>query len=104
MVFTDTKPRFLPDHVTVKAGTVVFFLENVPGDSGPYFNPTHNLQVGPALDEVLAGTPDVKVGEKVTFTVEDLTPGTYVYWCSVPTLDQKDHARYGMVGMLTVTP
>ena len=95
------QPRFEPDHVAAKAGTLVFFLDNV-SDSPFYL--THNMQIGPTLGQVLAGTPAVRAKEMMTFTVNGLTPGTYVFWCSVVTPDFKDHASYGMVGTLTVTP
>ena len=44
MTAVDEGPRFKPEHVTAKAGTVVFFLENVPGT---LFSPDHNMQIGP---------------------------------------------------------
>ena len=103
MVFVDSQPRFEPAQVTVRAGTVAFFLDNVPGPSTFYYH-THNMQIGPELGQVLAGSSDVKTDDKAIFTVGSLAPGTYVFWCSVPTLDGKDHAAYGMVGTLTVTP
>ena len=39
------------------------------------------------------------VGDSVLFTVKDMPPGTYTFWCEV-----ERHASLGMVGTLTVTP
>jgi plastocyanin len=101
MALPNAVPRFEPDSVTAKAGTVVFFLENVQGAIG---SPDHNMRIGPAVGQVLAATPDVRAKGTVTFTVSDLAPGTYLYWCSVVGLDGNSHAYNGMVGTLTVTP
>ena len=101
MALPNAEPRFEPDSVTAKAGTVVFFLENVPGAIG---SPDHNMRIGPAVGQVLAATPNVRAKGTVTFTVSDLAPGTYLYWCSVVGLDGNSHAYNGMVGTLTVTP
>jgi plastocyanin len=101
MTATNAKPRFEPDNVTARAGTVVFFLENIPA---AFLDPHHNMHIGPAIGQELARTPGIRANEKVTFTVKDLTPGTYVFWCSVVGLDNFDHAHYGMVGTLTITP
>jgi plastocyanin len=97
----NANPSYQPDHVTAKAGTVVFFLENVPGTIA---SPDHNMRIGPAIGQVLAGTPRIRANEKATFTVQDLTPGTYAFWCSVTAPDGNSHAYYGMVGTLTITP
>lgn len=112
MAATDVGPRFQPDNVTAKAGTVVFFLENVPSAT---LLPDHNMRIGPACvsfypdgsvrtGHVLAGTPDIGPKEMATFTVNGLTPGTYVFWCSVEAGDAGNHASNGMVGILTITP
>lgn len=90
--------RFIPDAVTAKAGTVVFFLRN---DSGGDVE-VHDFVIGRALHEPLARTPHVEHGKAVVFTVEGLTPGTYTFWCSIRAGDD-DHAWYGMKGTLTVT-
>jgi plastocyanin len=97
----NAKPRFQPDHVSAHAGTVVFFLQNVPD---PIVGPDHNMVIGPAVGQELARTPRIRADETVTFTVEDLTPGTYAYWCTIPGLNGFSHATLGMVGSLTVIP
>jgi uncharacterized cupredoxin-like copper-binding protein len=110
MTAVDAGPRFQPDNLTAKAGTVVFFLQNIP----TLFSPDHNMQIGPAsvqfygdgsirAGQVLAGTPNIRTKEMATFTVNDLTPGTYLFWCSVEGANG-NHASFGMVGTLTITP
>lgn len=94
--------RFEPDTVSAKAGTVVFYLENVPGK---LVSPDHNMVIGPALHEELARTKYISSGRAVTFTVQGMAPGKYVFWCSVPVVGgSTEHSASGMVGTLTVTP
>lgn len=96
------RPHFEPDRITAKAGTVVFFLENITGTLGPS---DHNMLIGPAIGQELARTPTIRANETATFAVKDLTPGSYVFWCSVKDAhDPIDHASEGMVGTLTITP
>lgn len=113
MTLAGGAPRFEPDQVSVKAGTAVFFMKNVPGKEAP----DHNMQIGPAdtkffadgsvrADQVLASTPHVVANQAMTFTVSNLQPGTYRFWCSV---DEgggggTTHAADGMIGTLVVTP
>jgi plastocyanin len=93
----DAGPRFAPDVVTAKAGTVAFFLTNVLNtDAGPI---DHSMAIGPELHKPLAGSTFIHVENSAVFTVEGLTPGTYRFWCQV-----QDHAAKGMVGTLTITP
>jgi plastocyanin len=102
IILPSAAPRFEPNEITVKSGTVVFFLENIPN---PPFESDHNMLIGRAIPQALAGTPAIKPDQKVTFTVNDLTPGVYLYWCSIRDVaDRTDHAGEGMVGTLTVTP
>ena len=111
MALPDGQPRFQPDTITAKAGTVVLFLQNVPGA----FSPKHQMTIGSAdvqfyadgsvsSGQVLAGTPAISANETMTFTVNKLPPGTYRVWCSVNLPDGGNHASGGMVGTLTVTP
>jgi plastocyanin len=94
-------PVYQPNNLTAKAGTVVFFLENVPA---VFASPNHNMQIGGSVGDTLAGSTDVKAHGNVTFTVRGLTPGTYIYWCSIVAPDGNTHANRGMVGTLTITP
>lgn len=95
------KPVYQPDHLTATAGTVVFFLENVPPS---WASPDHDMWIGPAIGTVLAGSSAVDRNEKAVFTVNGLAQGEYVYWCAILAPDGRSHASYGMVGTLTITP
>jgi len=101
MTVTNGNPRFEPDNVTAKAGTVVFFLMNGTDVLGTF---DHNMRIGPAIGQVLAGSRRISGNENATFTVKDLSPGSYVYWCSIVGLNGNTHAFYGMVGTLTIDP
>jgi plastocyanin len=94
-------PVYQPDKLTAKAGTVVFFLQNVPP---PWGSPDHNMWIGPSIGVPLAGSTDLKPKTNVIFTVNDLTPGSYMFWCTIAAPDGNTHASYGMVGTLTITP
>jgi uncharacterized cupredoxin-like copper-binding protein len=111
MTMTDGA-RFEPNQITTKAGNVVFFLQNV---AAPVFRPDHEMNIGPAcvqfeqdgtvIGQVLAKTTRIQADEAASFTVNNLAPGTYAFWCSVPFDDGiGTHATIGMVGTLTVTP
>ena len=91
-------PRFKPDLVTAKAGQVVFFLQSVA-----YFPIDHNMEIGTKFYEPLAKSALVHPDKAAVFTVEDLAPGTYVFWCAVRT-GNNSHAGNGMLGTLTITP
>jgi plastocyanin len=95
-------PKFEPEEATAKAGTVTFFLRNDKGDGPPA---AHNFLLGTAVDAPpLAASPLMGSGEAGLLTIEDLAPGTYTYWCTIPSPDGAPHSQYGMVGTLTVTP
>lgn len=95
-------PTFVPEEATAKAGTVTFFLRNDKGDGPPA---AHNFLLGTEVDAPpLATSPLMGSGEAGILTVEDLAPGTYAYWCTIPSPDGYPHSHYGMVGTLTVTP
>lgn len=88
--------RFAPDHVTAKAGTVIFFLQNSPH---PFFLSDHNMAIGPRIYRVFARSSYVHAYKSAVLTVEGLTAGTYTFWCEVT-----GHAANGMVGTLTIMP
>ncbi len=110
MTAVDAGPRFQPEAVSAKVGTVVFFLQNVPGT---LYSPDHNMQIGSNIEfyddgsvrsgQVLAATPHIPALEAAILTVKDLSPGTYLYWCSVEG-GNGNHASFGMKGTLTITP
>ncbi len=95
------KPVYEPDELTAKAGTVAFFLANVPE---PWAGPDHDFLIGPSIGKVLVASPSVDRNDALVFTVEGLTPGSYVFWCSIVAPDGVSHASRGMVGTLTITP
>jgi plastocyanin len=94
-------PVYQPNNLTAKAGTVLFFLQNVPA---VFDGSDHNMHIGGSVGDTLAGSTDVKHGEDVIFTVKDVTAGTYIFWCSIIAPDGITHANHGMMGTLTVTP
>jgi plastocyanin len=95
-------PMFKPEEATARAGSVTFFLRNDKGDGPPA---AHNFLLGTAVDAPpLAQSPLMGSGEAGILTIEDLAPGTYAYWCTIPSPDGAPHSQYGMVGTLTITP
>jgi len=95
-------PKFEPEEASAKAGTVTIFLRNDKGDGPPA---AHNFLLGNAVDAPpLATSPLMGSGEAGILTIEDLPPGTYAYWCTIPSPDGAPHSQDGMVGTLTVTP
>ena len=87
-------PKYTPDGVSAAAGTVTFFLDNVP-----VLPVEHNMAIGPQPGTVLARSGFVRANKSAVFTVDGLTPGTYTFWCEVA-----DHLERGMVGTLTIEP
>jgi plastocyanin len=114
MTVTDVNhPRFQPDKVTATAGTVVFYLHNVPvgaempdhamviGASDVQFYPDGSVKSG----QVLADSGHVVANDEAVFTVTGLGPGTYKFWCNVNVAaGDGTHETNGMTGTLTVTP
>ena len=105
-------PRFQPDKVTATAGTVIFYLDNVPaaGES-----PDHAMVIGASdvqfysdgsvkSGQVLADSGHIVANDKAIFTVKGLKPGTYQFWCNVDVGGISTHGAAGMTGTLTVTP
>ena len=73
------------------------------------------MQIGPATiqffpdgsvraDQVLASAPHILPNKAAIFSVDGLTPGSYVFWCSVSAPNGSTHAAFGMKGTLTITP
>jgi uncharacterized cupredoxin-like copper-binding protein len=91
--------KFDPSALTATSGTIGFFLQNVGAGVDPIALQNHNLVIGVDQDHPLAESSYVSAGKAAVFTVQDLAPGTYMIWCSVP-----HHAANGMVGTLTVSP
>jgi Tol biopolymer transport system component/uncharacterized cupredoxin-like copper-binding protein len=87
---------YFPGVLSVDAGTVTFDLRNQTEGR-------HDFIIGLAgaepAGEELARSSIIQPTESLLFTVENLAPGTYKFWCDV---DQ--HYNAGMVGRLTVKP
>ena len=60
------------------------------------------MAIGTTLGEALVESTSVEEGKAVTFTVEDLPPGNYLIFCTVPDSGTA-HYDLGMRGTLTVT-
>jgi plastocyanin len=89
MTVTATEMAFRLDDADVPAGEYTLTLTN-RGRS------THDLVVEQAGDDV-AGTDTINPGESTTLTVT-LTPGRYVFYCSVA-----NHRAMGMEVAVTVS-
>lgn len=81
---------FQPDGLEAKPGNLTIDYDNpspVP----------HSIAVATANDNVL-GETQPSAGSKETLQVQDLKPGKYIFYCTVP-----GHREAGMEGNLTVT-
>jgi uncharacterized cupredoxin-like copper-binding protein len=86
-------PDYVPADITAPAGTVVFFLDARQADV------LHNVVIAiNAGDLPLAKSANLDAGTAAVFTVHDLEPGTYEFWCTFP-----GHFEAGMKGTLTIT-
>jgi hypothetical protein len=102
--------QFVPTHLSVRAGTVSFYLVNEePKDDrlGAYgacpsqlpHCYTHNFVVTDPASNLVGQSDRLAPGQTEVFTVAGLVPGEYGYKCSVQYHDED----YKMVGTLTVT-
>ncbi|HVC08007.1 MAG TPA: plastocyanin/azurin family copper-binding protein [Solirubrobacterales bacterium] len=83
--------QFRPRAISVTSGKVVFFLVN----NGPS---AHDMVVADSTGKAVARSSLVQSGDTFTFTIDNLPPGTYIFYCDVP-----GHREAGMQGTLTVT-
>lgn len=88
---TMTEFKFDPANITVPHGTAVFFLVN----SG---TTQHDMAIRDSTGNRLAVSELVSAGDSVTFTINNIDPGTYTIFCT-----QQGHEASGMKGTLTVT-
>jgi plastocyanin len=93
---------FTPSTLSVKAGDVEFYMVN--GDPPPVDIPLnrHNIILTPIVGGIpslntTAASSNFDVGQRGTFSVNSLSPGTYQYFCSY------HRGSDNMVGTLTVT-
>lgn len=89
-----TTPGFSPNQITAPAGTIVLYLTNTDA-----LRVRHDFNVGQELRAGQARMGSIGGGTAAVFTISDMAPGDYTFWCSI-----NDHFKFGMVGTLTVTP
>ncbi len=94
-------PHYLPKDLVTKSGDIVFFVTNTSLGS-------HTIAIGHGplnmTPDRVTNVPDalsgiVLTGHTATFSVDQLPPGAYVFWCTID-----GHALEGMTGTLTVNP
>ena len=88
---TMTEFKFDPSSITVKNGSVTFWLVN----SG---TTAHDMAIRDNSGKTIATSELVSAGDSVAFTVNNLESGTYTFYCTQP-----GHEASGMKGTLTVT-
>ncbi len=81
--------KYTADTLTAKAGNVTIDLDNTQAIS-------HDVAVEDSSGTVL-GKSDLVAQGKSSVTLDNLKPGTYTYFCTVP-----GHQQAGMQGTLTV--
>lgn len=85
--------RYSVTAIDTKAGPFVVHLVNQEE-----LSVRHDMIVGDALGHRFASSDKVDPDHDLVFTVDDLPPGTYDFWCSID-----KHAALGMKGTITVT-
>ena len=88
---TMTEYKFDPSTINAPSGKVVFFLVNGGSTS-------HDLIIRDSSGNRVAGSELVSAGDSFVFTVDNISAGTYTYFC-----DQPGHESSGMKGTLTIT-
>ena len=89
---TMTEFKFDPATLNAPAGKVVFFLVNAGNGT------SHDFVIRDSSNNRIAGSELISAGDSFVFTADNLTAGTYTYFCSQP-----GHEASGMHGVLTVT-
>jgi len=89
---TMTEFKFDPATISAPAGKVVFFLVNAGNGT------SHDLVIRDSSNNRIAGSELISAGDSLVFTVDNITAGTYTYFC-----DQTGHEASGMHGVLTIT-
>jgi uncharacterized cupredoxin-like copper-binding protein len=93
IMVTMTEYKFVPSAISVPAGKVVFYLVNAGN------NTSHDMIIRDSAGARLAGSDLISSGDTSVFTVDNISAGTYTYFC-----DQPGHEAAGMHGVLTITP
>jgi plastocyanin len=89
---TMTEFKFDPATINAPAGKVVFFLVNAGNGT------SHDFVIRDSSNNRIAGSELISAGDSFVFTVDNITAGTYTYFC-----DQPGHEASGMHGVLTIT-
>jgi plastocyanin len=89
---TMTEFKFDPATLNAPAGKVVFFLVNAGNGT------SHDFVIRDSSNSRIAGSQLISAGDSFVFTVDNITAGTYTYFCSQP-----GHEASGMHGVLTIT-
>jgi plastocyanin len=87
--------HFDPGTLNASHGKVVFFLVNSGSISHDMIITTGS---GSTSGTVVGRSELISAGDTFVFTVDNLSAGTYTYYC-----DQPGHEQQGMHGTLTVT-
>jgi plastocyanin len=89
---TMTEFKFDPATIDAPAGKVVFFLVNAGNGT------SHDFVIRDSSNNRIAGSDLISAGDSFVFTVNNISAGTYTYFCSQP-----GHEASGMHGVLTIT-
>jgi plastocyanin len=88
---TMTEFKFDPATISMSAGKAVFYLVNAGTTS-------HDMSIRDSTGATIAHSDLVSAGDSFVFTVDNISAGTYAYFCSQP-----GHEAAGMKGTLTVS-
>jgi plastocyanin len=83
--------KYDPNHLSVKAGKVTFYLTNIGTQS-------HDMLIADPSGNIVAKSDLVQANNDSTFSVSQLPAGSYQIYCDVP-----GHRALGMEGTLTAT-
>jgi plastocyanin len=89
---TGPPPRFAPTELSVSGASATFYLVNMATGVDP-----HSFAIGGTNYRSIVSTGPIERGHSMVFTVQDLPPGQYIFWCTI-----SDHAALGMRGTIEV--
>jgi uncharacterized cupredoxin-like copper-binding protein len=94
--------EYSPSEVTASGTSVKMFLVNLQteADLNGFVKAAdlqHDLKILGADGQTLAQSERLAIGERATFTVDGLPPGSYEFYCTIP-----GHATQGMRGTLSI--
>lgn len=88
---TMTEYKFDPSTLSEPSGKLVFFLVNAGSVA-------HDMIIRDSSGNRIDGSELISAGDSFVFTVNNISAGTYTYFC-----DQPGHESSGMKGTLTIT-